>query len=113
MALELIAPSALDDRPVEYRIPDLLVNQSQLVISGYQSVGKTTLALNLAAAMTGLSFLGSVPCKPVDGTVVFVNLTPGQRVLRRMMCTTGIDLREPGHRGTRPRGDCRYRSIKG
>jgi hypothetical protein len=88
-----LALSDLDDTPIEYRIPDLLTTEGNVLISAYRKAGKTSLILNLIAAMTtGQDFLGGLTCEPVAGPVVYVNLELHQSMLRDYCVDMGLKM---------------------
>lgn len=83
----------LDDTPIEYRIPDILTDQGNVLISAYRKAGKTSLILDLIKSLTtGADFLGGLSCDPLDGPVVYVNLELFQSMLRKYALDIGIKL---------------------
>lgn len=84
----------LSDRPVTYRIKDLLTDTGNVLISAYRKAGKSSLILDLLKAMTQEApFLGSLPCEPLDGVAVYVNIELDQAMLRGYCETMGIDIK--------------------
>jgi hypothetical protein len=84
----------LSDRPVRYRIKDLLTETGNVLISAYRKAGKSSLILDLLRAMTQESpFLGSLPCEQLDGVAVYVNIELDQAMLRGYCETMGIDIK--------------------
>lgn len=81
----------LSTEPVRYRIPDLLTMRGNVLFSAYRKTGKTTLVMNLMAALTSRQkFLGGLECKPIEGKVVYVNLELDQSMLRKYGEEEGI-----------------------
>jgi AAA domain len=82
----------LSTEPVRYRIPDLLTMRGNVLFSAYRKTGKTTLIMNLMAALTSKrKFLGGLDCKSVEGKVVYVNLELDQSMLRKYGEEEGIN----------------------
>jgi AAA domain/MarR family len=91
--LEFLTFDELDKTPVSYRIPNLLTKKGNLIISAYRKTGKTSLILNVMAALAGQAkFLGEIDCEPVDGRVVYINLELPQSMLRKYAQEMEIDL---------------------
>lgn len=83
----------LDRTPIEYRIPDLLTTEGNVLISAFRKTGKTSLILNLIAALTSEeNFLGSLPCKALPGPVVYVNLELHQSMLWQYCQEMGMQV---------------------
>jgi DNA-binding transcriptional ArsR family regulator len=81
----------LSTEPVRYRIPDLLTMRGNVLFSAYRKTGKTTVVMNLIAALTSKRmFLGGLECEPVKGRVVYVNLELDQSMLRKYGEEEGI-----------------------
>jgi len=82
----------LDSTPITYRIEDLLTMEGNLLINAYRKTGKTSLILNLLAALTSPErFLGCYETVPVMGTVVYINVELHQSMLRKYCLDMGID----------------------
>lgn len=84
--------SELDATPVRYRIPGLLTMNGNVLFSAYRKLGKTTLTASLITALTTDSQFLGLPCKPLDGPLVYVNLELHQNMLREYMLSQGNDL---------------------
>jgi hypothetical protein len=92
---EQIAPfkrfDELDDSPIQYRIPGLLTEQGNVLISAYRKMGKTSLILDLAIALTSSrNFLGQLECMELDGPLVYINLELLEPMLRMYLDDLGI-----------------------
>lgn len=83
----------LSNEPVEYRIPGLLRNRGNVLISAYRKTGKTSLILTLQACLDkGTPFLGK-SCEPLPGPSVYTNFELDQPMLRKYAKDLGLDIR--------------------
>jgi hypothetical protein len=83
----------LDQNPIEFRIKDLLTMHGNVLISAYRKAGKSSLIINLMAALTSdAKFLGQFACKPVDGRVQYVNLELYQSMLWHYCQNMGLRI---------------------
>lgn len=70
-----------------------MTTEGNVLISAYRKAGKTSLILNLVAALTTPNkFLGGLSCRPVPGPVVYVNLELHQSMLRQYCTDMGLKL---------------------
>jgi hypothetical protein len=61
--------------PMEHRIDPLMMVGGRLLFSGPAKAGKSTLTLSLCnSLLTGKPFLDRFPVKPIEGSLVYVNL---------------------------------------
>ena len=91
MRQDLLLRELSNDVPKE-RIKGLLTMNGNVLISAYRKAGKTTLILSLLNALTSeAGFLGRA-CKPVEGSVVYVNLELHQNMLREYALKVGMEL---------------------
>lgn len=70
-----------------------MTTEGNVLISAYRKAGKTSLILNLVAALTTPDkFLGGLSCRPVPGPVVYVNLELHQSMLRQYCTDMGLKI---------------------
>ena len=61
--------------PMEYRIEPLMMVGGRVLFSGAAKAGKSTLTLSLCnSLLTGNPFLSKFPVKPIEGSLLYVNL---------------------------------------
>lgn len=85
----------LDPAPVRYRIPGLLKERGNVLISSYRKTGQTTLMMHLAAALTTKAAFLGLDCSPLEWKLGYVNLAMDQGDLRQYMTDQGIELGSP------------------
>ena len=83
---------AQPDDPVRYRVDDLWQSQGRALLVAAAKAGKTTILMrNLLGCLTGGGrFLGRFDTRPVDGTVVYLNLEVGEATVRGWLRTAGV-----------------------
>ena len=61
--------------PLEYRIDPLMMVGGRVLLSGSAKAGKSTMTLSLCnSLLSGRPFLDKFPVKPIEGSLVYVNL---------------------------------------
>lgn len=87
---------AQPDEEQQYRVDGLWPAEGRVLLAAAAKSGKTTMvAANLIPSLIeGRPFLGKFATKPVDGTVVLLNMEVGENTLRRWMREAEISTPE-------------------